>query len=171
MAEVIIRSATEDDICDIIACFDAAHAFMAEHGNPMQWPEGYPDEREVVPDISSGEQYVVEDENGRFVACFSCVAGPDPTYRMIDGAWLNDEPYHALHRVATMSHGRGIGTLCIRWCLDHFGELRCDTHKDNLPMRHALERNGFVRCGTIWVGDGTPRIAYQHACAGAPNPA
>ena len=28
-------------------------------------------------------------------------------------------------------------------------------------MRRAFERNGFERCGTIWVEDGTPRIAYQ----------
>lgn len=39
--------------------------------------------------------------------------------------------------------------------------LRGDTHERNLPMRRAFERNGFERCGTIWVEDGTPRIAYQ----------
>lgn len=161
MADISVRKATDKDAQAILACLDAAHDFMAEHGNPTQWPRGYPDEREVNPDISSGEEYVAEDATGAFVGCFSCKAGPDPTYQRIDGAWLNDRPYHALHRIATLSHGRGIGTSCIRWCAERFGDLRCDTHEDNLPMQHALERCGFVRCGTIWTGDGTPRIAYQ----------
>ena len=28
-------------------------------------------------------------------------------------------------------------------------------------MQHILEKNGFVSCGTIYVADGSPRIAYQ----------
>ena len=28
-------------------------------------------------------------------------------------------------------------------------------------MQHLLEKNGFVRCGIIYVANGTPRIAYQ----------
>lgn len=39
--------------------------------------------------------------------------------------------------------------------------LRCDTHQDNAPMRHALESFGFRECGTITVANGTQRIAYD----------
>ena len=28
-------------------------------------------------------------------------------------------------------------------------------------MQHILEKQGFVRCGIIYVANGTPRIAYQ----------
>ena len=28
-------------------------------------------------------------------------------------------------------------------------------------MQRLLEQNGFVRCGTIYIWDGSPRIAYQ----------
>lgn len=39
-------------------------------------------------------------------------------------------------------------------------EVRADTHWDNVIMQHILEKNGFVKCGTIVVENGTPRIAY-----------
>lgn len=39
-------------------------------------------------------------------------------------------------------------------------EVRADTHRDNVIMQHILEKNGFIKCGTIVVEDGTPRIAY-----------
>ena len=39
--------------------------------------------------------------------------------------------------------------------------MRCDTHKDNLPMRRTLEKNGYTLCGTIHVEDGIPRVAYE----------
>jgi hypothetical protein len=28
-------------------------------------------------------------------------------------------------------------------------------------MRNAFVRNGFAYCGTIWVDDGTPRMAFH----------
>jgi RimJ/RimL family protein N-acetyltransferase len=49
----------------------------------------------------------------------------------------------------------------LTWCLEQRGNIRIDTHDDNLPMQRALEKNGFVPCGRIWCEDGTPRIAYQ----------
>ena len=49
----------------------------------------------------------------------------------------------------------------VTWAFSRYPNLRGDTHERNLPMRRAFERNGFERCGTIWVEDGSPRIAYQ----------
>lgn len=28
-------------------------------------------------------------------------------------------------------------------------------------MQHKIEKNGFTRCGIIYITDGSPRIAYQ----------
>ena len=28
-------------------------------------------------------------------------------------------------------------------------------------MQHLIEKNGFQRCGIIYVEDGSPRIAYE----------
>lgn len=36
-----------------------------------------------------------------------------------------------------------------------------DTHQDNKITRHLIEKNGFAKCGIIYVADGSPRIAYE----------
>ena len=89
------------------------------------------------------------------------IPGEDPTYRVIQGAWLNDLPYCAVHRVASRGEVKGVATQVLEWCMDRCGNIRIDTHDDNLPMQHVLEKNGFIRCGRIWNEDGSPRIAYQ----------
>ena len=39
--------------------------------------------------------------------------------------------------------------------------IREDTHADNQIMQKLAEKNGFVKCGIIYVKNGTPRIAYH----------
>ena len=89
------------------------------------------------------------------------IPGEDPTYEVIQGAWLNDRPYCAVHRVASRGEVPGVATQILTWCLEFCGNVRIDTHDDNLPMQRVLEKNGFVHCGRIWIEDGSPRIAYQ----------
>ena len=36
-----------------------------------------------------------------------------------------------------------------------------DTHQDNAPMRHLMEKMGFSHRGTIYVEDGTARLAFD----------
>ena len=48
------------------------------------------------------------------------------------------------------------------YCKEDFDNLRIDTHDDNKKMQHLIEKNGFIRCGIIYVYDGSPRIAYQY---------
>ena len=57
---------------------------------------------------------------------------------------------------------REIVLYCIDWCLQQGLPLRADTHADNIYMQRALTAAGFVRCGTIYTEDGTPRLAYYH---------
>ena len=52
-------------------------------------------------------------------------------------------------------------SACLDWCTARASQLRADTHADNKVMQHLLEKHGFVRCGIIYVSNGTPRIAYQ----------
>ena len=107
-----------------------------------------------------GRSYVYEVE-GRPQAVFAMIPGEDPTYQVIQGAWLNDRPYCAVHRVASRGEVRGLATRVLEWCLDQCGNVRIDTHDDNLPMQRVLEKNGFIKCGRIWAADGTPRVAFQ----------
>ena len=101
-------------------------------------------------------------ENGRIEVVFFYRKGEDPTYKVIeDGAWLDDEPYAVLHRIASRGDVKGSGSACIQWCLAQWPNLRVDTHEDNHVMQHVLEKNGFVKCGRIYIEDGSSRIAYQ----------
>ena len=111
--------------------------------------------------MERGVGYVAED-NGEVVAVFMFSLDSDPTYKEIyDGAWLSDEPYGVIHRIAVAEQGRGIIDYCINECFSIRPNLRIDTHEKNIPMQRCLRKNGFVRCGIIYLEDGDPRIAYQ----------
>lgn len=155
-----IRPAEPSDIAALLALYGQARRFMAQNDNPGQWGDGYPPQATVEADIANGHCHVCE-EDGHLYAAFALIPGEDPTYRVIDGAWKSDAPYATLHRVASTGERGGMVDGIVAWAFERWGNLRGDTHERNLPMRRAFERNGFERCGVIWVADGTPRIAYQ----------
>ncbi|MEQ6117657.1 N-acetyltransferase [Bifidobacterium bifidum] len=104
------------------------------------------------------------DGEERVLAQFALCPGVDPTYVNIDGAWLDDDPYVTIHRIASSGLARGAAKDCINWCIEHYGNVRADTHPNNKAMQHVLESNGFARCGLIQLLDrpsDTTRIAYQ----------
>lgn len=157
-----IRPGRQADLNRLMEIFAHARTFMASTGNANQWIDGYPSRELMAREIADGHCHVCEDEEGKIAATFCLVPGPDPFYATIeDGKWLDDEPYHAIHRIASDGSRKGIGQLCLEWCARQCPSLRADTHRDNRIMQHLLERNGFVRCGTVHVANGTPRIAYQ----------
>ena len=155
-----IRHATNRDLAVLEELFANARRFMAEKGNPNQWWGGYPKRELLEADIVKEQLYVCE-EDGHIYAAFVMAVGEDPTYQVIEGAWKNDLPYVTLHRIASTGEKRGMMDLIARWAFEQHANVRGDTHELNLPMRNAFERNGFEYCGTIWVDDGTPRMAYH----------
>ena len=156
----MIRNTQPSDWDDLMDIYARARRFMKQAGNPNQWGDSSPREQQIRDDIRLGHSYVYVLE-GRVQAVFAMIPGEDPTYQVIQGAWLNDLPYCAVHRVASRGEVKGVATQVLEWCMDRCGNIRIDTHDDNLPMQHVLEKNGFVRCGRIWSEDGSPRIAYQ----------
>lgn len=156
----MIRRALPSDWDDMLEIYAAARRFMKQAGNPTQWGDNFPPEELLREDIRLGRSYVYVIE-GRTQAVFAMIPGEDPTYQVIEGAWLNDRPYCAVHRVASRGEVKGIAARVLEWCLDQCGNVRIDTHDDNLPMQRVLEKNGFARCGRIWIADGTPRVAFQ----------
>ena len=158
---MVVRRAEPGDLPRLMEIYRIAQDYMIRSGNPTQWARVYPEEELVRRDIEQGISYVVCEE-GRPCGVFALMAGEDPTYRYIeDGAWLNDEPYLTIHRVASDGTVHGVFTCVANHCKTLAPNLRIDTHHKNLTMQHQIERNGFVRCGTIYVLDGSPRIAYQ----------
>ena len=156
-----IRHATEADLPVIFSIYESARAFMWQNGNPHQWTNGYPQREILLEDLRLRRLYVCENET-EVLGVFCYFFGEDSTYRRIyDGTWLNKQPYGVLHRIAVVSHRRGVASFCFDFCLSQCKNLKIDTHRDNLPMQRSLAKNGFVRCGVIYLENGDERLAYQ----------
>ena len=155
-----IRRMTPEDLPAVMELYRGAQARMETAGNP-QWPKGWPSEEKVREDIERGFGHVILDGD-TLVGAFALALGEEPTYAVIEnGAWLNDEPYGTLHRVASDGKTRGIMQAALEFCEGVIPNMRVDTHETNAAMQHILEKNGYVSCGIIYVEDGSPRRAYQ----------
>ena len=165
--ELKIEKACMRDLQEIREIYANARTFMAENGNPGQWTGGYPTDEILINDIELGQLYVARPASGnRNIACvFAFFVGLDPSYFSIeDGAWLNDAEYGVIHRVAVAkwARGRGAALFCLEHCFEIYGNVRIDTHENNIPMQGLIEKCGFRRCGIVHMADdGTPRIAFQ----------
>ncbi len=188
--EIKIRSARQEELHAILDVYACAKQFMEAHGNTDQWTgddavtmEGLTKLLEngqlfvgVVPTVDVNtdpeeaadhkEDHVMNGlENtgaGAIQFVFAYILGEDPTYKVIeDGAWLNDEPYGTVHRVASAGTAKGVVKSIANWALTQNPNLRIDTHHDNVVMQGALAKEGFTRCGIIRLANGDPRIAYQ----------
>ena len=161
--------------------FEAAKGIMRADGNHDQWSApGFPDDSILLRDIARGGGFVIESTvmpgltghlaAPRIVAYFALLPSPEPTYDVIDGAWLTDEPYGVIHRMASYPEAHGIFSTIIDYATSRFAHLRIDTHRDNRIMRHLIEKYGFTYCGIIWLEDGTERLAYERLTAdGGPS--
>lgn len=159
-----IRRAEQADIETIKRIFGEARAYMRKNGNLSQWVNGYP-ESSIESDIESGILYICEDDDKAALAVYALIYGEeDPCYGYIEGGeWKNELPYAVIHRMAVAESARGTGAakFIVNEAYKKYGNLRVDTHESNAPMRSFLSNLGFEECGIVFMGDGTPRIAYQ----------
>ena len=188
--EAYIRPTEEKDIEAVLQIYGMARRTMLESGNPLQWPVdgGYPDLAELREDMRRGASYVIEYE-GCVIGTFALVPGKEPSYANItDGHWMDEAvgaekrehedrngcrklpeksssaaplSYCTIHRLAGNPAYSGIAGCCFDWCKRQSASLRSDTHRDNRIMQHAFEAAGFVRCGIIFLANGSERTAYQ----------
>lgn len=136
---MMIRKTCMEDLDAVMELYEGGRRWMRQTGNPNQWTGGYPGRELVTKDIQQGYSYVVE-EAGEILAVFYYVQGKDvePTYRVIDGAWLDCQPYGVIHRIASSGKVPGMVKLCSDWALEQWPVLRIDTHQDNCPMQLSL---------------------------------
>ena len=147
-----IRIATSEDLDDLVRIYAAARRYMAEHGNPHQWGDGRPTPEEIANSVKEGACRIGVDEDDRAHFSFTIYSEEDPTYQQIyDGAWLNDEPYVTIHRVASDGIMKGVFSSVLTRAKD----------EANMTMQHIVAKAGFSYCGIIHLEDGDPRLAYQ----------
>lgn len=158
---MLIRKTLPEEIGAIMKIYEHARLFMASHGNPLQWGNSYPSLRLIEEDVRAGCSYVCT-EHDKIIAAFYYQFGPDDTYaRIYNGQWLNEAPYGVVHRIASDGTMKGAATCCLDWALSQCGNLKIDTHRDNLIMQNLLAKKGFTYCGIIYTETSDERLAYQ----------
>ena len=157
----MIRLATKEDMPQLLRIYARARAFMAEMGNPTQWKNGYPSEEALLDEIAGAYLHVITDDEtgipwGAFV-----LRDYDPYYEYIEGAWLSDSPYGVLHKVASDGTHKGMFKICADFAKSRYDHLRIDTFHKNIPMQSAIKQNGFVHCGTVFLENDEPFMAFS----------
>ena len=159
MSEIL--KATLLDLDEILSIYERARKFMRENGNPNQWKKVHPPKESLIENINDQILYVLKND-GIIDGVFLFDKGPDPTYEYIKGAWLNERDYYVIHRIASSGRTRGVFKDCFEYCLNFTDNIKMDTHADNKIMQKALEKLGFLHCGTIYVPNYGPMRAYQY---------
>lgn len=162
--------ARAEHLAEILGITTEARAQLKRLGVD-QWQRGYPNGETWTADIESGSAWVLLD-NGKVAGAFAFVTGTEASYAEIDGKWLSAAPYASLHRVCVADAWKGCGLAGLM--MAHgvllarglgLASLRIDTHRDNLPMRRAIEKAGFSYCGVIHLPGGeeagNERVAFE----------
>lgn len=160
MAEFEIRRTVPSDLARVLEIYASARQFMASHGNPNQWMTHKPTQQQIEADIANGNGYVCLCD-GEIHGVFCFFIGDDPTYKKIIGEWKNDGVYAVVHRIASSGEVKGVGTYMMNWAFEQYPNVRIDTHEDNYVMQNMLKKLGYEFCGTIFLENGDPRIAFQ----------
>ena len=156
-----VRHTETEDIDVVLDLYAHARQRMRDAGNPNQWTTEYPTRENILKDIENGNSYVLTDDDG-IAGTFAFIIGEEPTYAYIeDGEWPDDLPYGSIHRLAGYRNRKGVFEAVLDFCSKRIERIRIDTHADNRPMLHLMEKCGFRRCGIVYMQNGTPRIAFS----------
>ena len=154
-----IKLATLDNLDIIMDMIDKGRKHIQEY-NIEQWINGYPSNELITEDINSSRGYILLD-NEEIVGYFVKL-NYDKGYDKIDGSWINNEPYVAIHRTVTKYFNKGLGSKMFDEIKKEHKHIRVDTHAGNISMNKCLLKNGFKYCGTRYIEDGSPRNAYEY---------
>ena len=141
------RRATMDDLPVMLKIYQHARELMAANGNPTQWGNTFPREEVILDDIRQQRTMLLVDEadgKERVLAQFALCTGEDPTYAHIDGAWLDDDSYVTIHRIASSGIVKGAAKDCINWCIEHYGNVRAELEKDGAVPTLANVRRVII---------------------------
>lgn len=160
-----LRKAEVRELDIAMELIDQAKASLRAQGVD-QWQSGYPDRECLRSDLERGTGYFCV-EDGAAVGYLCVDFDGEPAYDTLDGAWLTEQPYVVVHRLALDDRvkGRGLASRVFALVEDLAGKrgihsFKVDTDRDNRVMRHLLEKNGFTCCGTIRF-DNSEKIAFE----------
>jgi GNAT superfamily N-acetyltransferase len=160
-----LRKADISDIIPIWEILQQAIEQRRQEGS-QQWQNGYPNQQTVEDDIINGYGYVIA-ENSVIIAYAAIIFDIEPAYNEINGQWLTNGDYVAVHRVATSNSvkGKGVATMLFKLLEDLAIEhkvysIKVDTNFDNIPMLKILKKLDYTYCGEIFF-NGASRKAFE----------
>lgn len=163
--EYQFRKAELKDISPIWDILQQAIIRRKEDGSD-QWQDGYPNPDVVQKDIERATGYVLTAEDAIIGYC-AVLANDEPAYENIEGEWLTNEGFVAVHRVAISQNylGKGLAQKILEFVEDvaksnGIYSIKADTNFDNLAMMRIFEKLGYVYCGEVFFR-GSPRKAYE----------
>lgn len=166
--EFIFDKASAEEVTEIGILFEKGKQFLKQQGI-KQWQGSHsPSAAVAATDIQNGIGYVLRAQNGEIAAYAAIIPGIDSSYLEIDGHWLSDGPYCAVHRVVVSDafKGQGLAKQLLAHCKEvarmlGASSVRIDTHAHNQIMQKVILHSGFVYCGEITLFYGDKRNAYE----------
>ncbi len=131
-----------------------------------QWQNGYPNPETIRDDIEKGNGFVLTD--GETIIAYSAVIiNDEPAYSEINGKWLTNGDFVAVHRVAISEDyiGQGLAQKTFGFIEDfafsqNIKSIKVDTNFDNAAMLRILEKLGYTYCGEVHFW-GSARKAFE----------
>lgn len=155
----MIKKATLNDLDIIMSMIEEGRRHIQSYNIP-QWINGYPSRETIKEDIDRNIGYLLIDNNE--IVGYFVIIEHDPCYDNIDGKWINDSPYIAVHRTVTKFFDKGLGSRMFNEIKEKYNHIRVDTHEGNISMNKCLLKNNFKYCGVIHLLDNSPRNAYEY---------
>lgn len=154
------RRSKMEDIERLLVLREEAAEYLRGQGVD-QWQQSYPNREIFESDIPSERGWVFTHDD-EVIGYAAITFEDDEAYKNIDGKWLTDGRYAAIHRCFSAAKYRGTGISKEIFSLGEelalgkgLTAIRIDTHADNKPMQHLVRKNGYSYCGVIMVdGDG-----------------
>ena len=131
-----------------------------------QWQDGDPNEEIIKSDIQKGIAYVLTGDD-EIMGYAAVIFNDEPAYTDIKGAWLSNEEFVVIHRIAISDRqsGKGLAKLIMSSTEDialknNIFSVKVDTNFDNPAMLKTFEKCGYTYCGEVMLRDGL-RKAYE----------
>ena len=154
----MIKKAELDNINEIMSMIENGRKHIQTYNIP-QWINGYPSSETIKEDIEKDRGYLLIEDNE--IVGYFVVLKHDPCYDKIDGEWISNSEYVAIHRTVTKYFNKGLGSIMFDEIKRIYKHIRVDTHEGNISMNKCLLKNDFKYCGVIYLTDGSPRNAYE----------
>ncbi len=164
-----LQLSTSSNIHNILQIINDAKVYLKSK-DIDQWQNGYPNQTQIEQDIANNESYVLINDENQVIATSMFSIRPEPTYKLIDGAWkINEkEKYGVIHRLAIDKNYRkkGIASYVLKefhqkLMKQQIRSLKIDTHEDNHEMQYLVRKLGYVYCGIIFTEYNAKRFAFE----------